>query len=150
MNVQSIQSTNSASAHSIGTAASRRSGPALPLKSFEDTYSGERAERAASIMAGVDLRNISRNELKALTDKLYDAGVITGEQRLDLTAPYVDQLDSHMRSIVNPDQKRNLLAELQTSLDSTKLFLPGDRTSIAFFEKLNNLAQSLASAADPR
>ena len=96
---------------------------------------------------GQDLSNISKNELKALTNKLYDAGVITGEQRLDLTAPYADQLNAQMQSVANPDEKRNFIADLSATLDAAKRLRPDDTSSIAYLEKVNNLANSLAAVS---
>lgn len=110
-------------------------------------YSGDRASRASDVMSDQNLTNISRNELKALTNKLYDAGVITGEQRLDLTAPYVDQLNAQKQSVANPNEKRNFLADLAATLDAAKRLRPDDTSSITYLQKVNNLANSLAAVS---
>lgn len=109
-----------------------------------DVYTGH---RASEIMAGKDLSNISRTDLKAKTDKLCDAGVINGEQRLDVTAPDADQFNAQRQSVSNPDENRNSLADLCASLEAAKRMRPDDTRSIAYLEKLNNLANSLAAVS---
>jgi hypothetical protein len=68
---------------------------------------------AESAMEARDLRNISRRELLALGDKLYDTGVISGEQRLELTAPYREKFNPNMERITDPDEKRNFFDRCQ-------------------------------------
>jgi hypothetical protein len=148
MRIQGFQSAqNVASYNTASSKASAQSSPTTVAGAIGDVYCGERAGRASVIMSGQDLTNISRNELKSLTDKLYDAGVITGEQRLDLTAPYVDQLNAQMQSVANPDEKRNFLADLAATLDAAKRLRPEDTSSIAYLQKVNNLADSLAAVS---
>jgi hypothetical protein len=109
-----------------------------------ESYSDNRLKTAKWLMQGYDLSNISRRELVALSDKLYDSGVISGEQRLELTAPYRDKFNPNMERITDPDEKRNFLTDVSDLLDYTKKFRSEDRSSIAYLEKLNNLASSLA------
>jgi hypothetical protein len=99
-------------------------------------------------MAGHDLTHMSYNELQALGGQLYKAGVITGEQALDLTAPtllplIVDQDETQWRNRMSyySNEKINVLAGLRTVLDSAKR--SGDRSSIEHMEKVVNLATSL-------
>jgi hypothetical protein len=146
MKISGFQVTQSAASYMSPSKASTQA-TSVAARAASDVYSGERASRATDIMAGKDLRNISRNELKKLTNKLYDAGVITGEQRLDLTAPYVDQLNGQMQSTSNPDEKRDFLADLSATLDAAKRLRPGDTSSISYLEKVNNLANSLTAVS---
>ena len=128
MKIQGFQAAqNVASFNAASSKGLAHLGPTAVASGGGDVYSSERVGRARDIMTGQDLTNISRNELKALTDKLYDAGVITGEQRLDLTAPYVDQLNAQMHSVANPDEKRNLLADLMATLGAAKRLRPQDK-----------------------
>jgi hypothetical protein len=113
-------------------------------ESLRDTYSGSKLRAAESVMQTHDLRNISRRDLVALGDKLYESGVISGEQRLELTAPYREKFNPNMERITDPDEKRNFLTDVSDLLDYTKRFRSEDRSSIAHLEKLNNLASSLA------
>ena len=147
MKIQGFQAAQGAALYTSSIKASTPATSTGAARGTSDVYSGARANRATDIMAGEDLSNISRNEIKALTNKLYDAGVITGEQRLDLTAPYVDQLNAQMQSTSNPDEKRNFLADLSSTLDAAKRLRPDDTSSIAYLEKVNNLANSLAAVS---
>jgi len=145
MKIQGFQPTQNAASYTPSSKVSTPATSAAAAPETSDVYSGERATRATEIMAGQDLSNISKNELKALTNKLYDAGVITGEQRLDLTAPYADQLNAQMQSVANPDE--NFIADLSATLDAAKRLRPDDTSSIAYLEKVNNLANSLAAVS---
>ena len=147
MKIQGFQPTQNAASYTPSSKVSTPATSAAAAPGTSDVYSGERATRATEIMAGQDLSNISKNELKALTNKLYDAGVITGEQRLDLTAPYADQLNAQMQSVANPDEKRNFIADLSATLDAAKRLRPDDTSSSAYLEKVNNLANSLAAVS---
>ena len=53
-----------------------------------ESHRSSRLSTAKALMQNYSLENISRRELLTLGDKLYDSGVISGEQRLELTAPY--------------------------------------------------------------
>lgn len=147
MKIQGFQATQGAVSYASPTKALTQPTSNASAIGTSDVYHGERANRATNIMAGQDLSNISKNELKELTNKLYDAGVITGEQRLDLTAPYVDQFNAQMQSVANPDEKRNFIADLSATLDAAKRLRPDDTSSIAYLEKVNNLAHSLAAVS---
>lgn len=142
-----IQATGAAGKMASCTTTFKRSASGVAeaaVASTSDVYAGERASKAAEIMAGKDLRNISRNELKSLTDQLYDAGVITSEQRLDLNMPNLDELNKQMGCPYSgPEEKKDFLAEVGNWLDSAKRLRPGDRASISCLEKVNNMAQSL-------
>jgi hypothetical protein len=148
MKIQGFQPTQNAASYTQSSKVSTPATSAAAAPGTSDVYSGERATRAIEIMAGQDLGNISRNELKALTSKLYDAGVITSEQRLDLNMPNLDQLNAQMGyPVSNPDEKTNFLAELGAMLDAAKRLRPSDTSSIAYLEKVNNLANSLAAVS---
>lgn len=105
MKIQGFQPTQNAASYTPSSKVSTPATSAAAAPGTSDVYSGERATRATEIMAGQDLSNISKNELKALTNKLYDAGVITGEQRLDLTAPM--PINSTHRCKASPTQMRS-------------------------------------------
>lgn len=148
MKIQGFQATQNAALYTSPIKASTQATSTAAASGTSDVYHGERASRAAHIMAGEDLSNISTNELRALTNKLYDAGVITGDQRLALTAPYVDQLDMHMQSFSNPDERRNFFADLGATLDAAKRLRPDDTSSIAYLQNVINLAHSLVAESD--
>lgn len=146
MKIQGFQSAQNSTLYNMQP--SKASAPTSPMVAgASHVYSGDRASRASDVMSDQNLTNISRNELKALTNKLYDAGVITGEQRLDLTAPYVDQLNAQKQSVANPNEKRNFLADLAATLDAAKRLRPDDTSSITYLQKVNNLANSLAAVS---
>lgn len=148
MKIQGIQTTQISTSYRSPIKAVEQTTSTSAAKGTSDVYFGEKATRATKIMAGQDLGNISKNELKALTSKLYDAGVITSEQRLDLNMPNLDQLNAQMGyATSNPDEKKNYLAELDTMLDASKRLRPGDTLSISYLEKVNNLAHSLAAVS---
>lgn len=110
------------------------------------SYDGLKPERAIQIMKDHSLSNISRNELKVLTNQLHDAGVISSEQLLDLNMPNLDQLNAQFGyPVSNPDEKSDFLAELGGLLDATRRLRPNDAVSIRYLERVNDLAHSLAS-----
>lgn len=97
------------------------------------------------LLARHDLADISRFELRQLADDLHEAGILTGEQRLDLTAPYVDVLDVNMESVMDVHQRRNFVGDVQAALDDVRRSRPHDALSIAHFEKVKHLADALAA-----
>ena len=70
--------------------------------------------------------------------------MLTGEQRLELTAPNVDHWGPGMNHNADPEQKRDFLADLDTVLEATRRDTPDDVAAIAYMQKVNDLAQSLA------
>lgn len=145
MKIQGLQPGQYTASQGASAYARSQATPQAPAQGRGEVYTGERASRASAIMAGQDLGNISRNELKALADRLYDEGVITGEQRLDLTAPYVGKVNAQMQDVTDPDEKRDFLADLSAALDAVKRLQPNDASSISYLEKVNNLANSLGA-----
>jgi hypothetical protein len=134
-----------ATAGASAPSSTRRRAAASPEDGV--SYDGQPSRRATEIMRGRDLHNISRSELTSMANELYDAGVLTGEQRLDLTAPYVDQWDPGMKRISDPDQKRDFLADLDTVLEATRRDTPDNLAAIAHMGKVKDLALSLAAVS---
>lgn len=132
-----------ASSGSRRAAAAWAAATAAPAEGV--SYDGQTSRRAADIMAGRDLHNISRNEMLSMANELYDAGVITGEQRLDLTAPYADRWNPAMERTSNPDEKRDFLADLNAALEAVRRDTPDNQVAIAHLQKVKDLADSLAA-----
>lgn len=109
-----------------------------------ESHRSSRLSTAKALMQNYSLENISRRELLTLGDKLYDSGVISGEQRLELTAPYRGILSPSMENITDLDEKRNFLADVNHLLEYTKKFRPEDGSSIAYLQRVSDWTSSLA------
>lgn len=109
---------------------------------------GSFTKKTSAIMKEHNLNNISSNGLRSLCHELRDSGIITSEQLLDLTAPYVVRRDAQMRDISNPDEKRDFINDLAQSIEAVQRANPGDMASIAYLQRVKNLAESLNAAAN--
>ena len=86
------------------------------------------------IMRRYDLHNVSYDEVTGMGRELFDAGAITGEELMDLTAPYFEVFDSKLNRLTDTGARRDYLGDLQKGLEFQKRSAASDRKSIEYLE----------------
>lgn len=91
---------------------------------------------AQDVMSRYDLHNISYNNLVKLGRELYDNGLISGGEMLDMTAPAFDdsRLPGHSPSDARPDVPRDFVGMYENLIAFMKNTKPVDTKSIAYLE----------------
>ncbi len=112
-------------------------------------FSDKQAAHAAKIMAAYDMRAISRSELIQLAHALFVAGVLTAEQRVDFTVPFLDAFSRVDLTFNDVDEERDRLKDLESALERARKAMPESHASVAYFEKVTRLARSLDALRAP-
>ena len=148
MPIQSIASTILSSL-SV-TAPQRKAETAQSAKIAESAdISGYKS--ATNVLAKYDLKNISWNEIQKMGQELYDQGIISDKQLLDITTPYFIQPEiNRIRPTITADSKIDYLSNIDALYNDIKKNQASDPASIERIEKVKHYFDNFAAAAQAR
>lgn len=114
-----------------------------------DAYSNQQSTQAAQIMQGYDLKNISWNQSQELGKKLFNAGLITGDQYMAFSVPDTVSIGSNSNNADMSNQKQNLLAKFNQQLDFAKQTGIGGATTQNYLASALKIMTSLNALTNP-
>lgn len=146
-----IQSIASAVLSSLSVMAPQRKAEAAQPAKIAESADISGYKSATNVLAKYDLKNISWNEIQKMGQELYDKGIISDKQLLDITAPYFVQPEINgIRPTITADSKIDYLSNIDALYNDTKKNQASDPVSIAHIEKVKHYFDNLAAASQTR
>lgn len=103
----------------------------------------DKADKAAQIMKNYDLHNITYQEKGKMAGELYEAGVITGEQRMMMTAPQGRHIMVNGSLVFDDYGKKDYLKESELALAFAEKNQASDIRSLTYMRTMDNLLHNL-------
>lgn len=103
----------------------------------------DKADKAAQIMKNYDLHNITYKEKGKMAGELYEAGVITGEQRMMMTAPQGRHIMVNGSLVFDDYGKKDYLKESELALAFAEKNQASDIRSLTYMRTMDNLLHNL-------
>ena len=108
-----------------------------------DDVNLDKAEKATQIMKKYDLHNIGYHERGEMAGELYEAGVITGEQRMMMCAPTGRHIMVNGGLVFDDYGKKDYLRESEQALAFADKHQASDIKSLTYMRAMDNLLHNL-------